>query len=334
MRHAELTRHAILGVCSLTAAVALLSTEACGGQHTTPTPQTATAPAATATAPAAPILDAEQPPLAPRSEAAPLTLAQPPDTPAHCTPADWSTRALPRLLKPGKTRSKPQPDRLGAQQDAFLQECTDAPGGPPFASPPAVVVDGVELRLAAAIPAGATGRGWTGNQCVFDVRLADGSGPTVRLGPNEVAPFTTLSALVRSGSAAWLAFSFNGYTKEFPGGGNRIIALDLCSGAVSWKSADAMSNGGLLLLGDYLLSPYGFTSERRYVFVLDARSGHVVQKLPIVENLCPSKSWAPNWHAGERCDAPGQAVGAATNPRVEGGLFWVDTNTGSSSFQF
>jgi hypothetical protein len=97
---------------------------------------------------------------------------------------------------------------------------------------------------------------------------------------------------------------------------------------------DAMSNGGLLLLDDYLVSPFGFTSEPRFVFVLDSRSGAVVQKLPVVENVCPSKSWAPHWHPGERCDAPGQRVGAATDPRVEGGVFLVDTNTGSSSFQF
>jgi hypothetical protein len=237
-------------------------------------------------------------------------------------------------LKPGKKASKTEPDRQGVQQSAFLAECTDAPAGPTLASPPAVVLDGVELRLVAAIPAGASGRGWTGNQCAFDVRLADGSGRAIRLGPNDIPPFTTVSALVRSGSAVWLAFSFNGYTKEFPQGGNRIIALDLCSGSVPWKSKDAMSNGGLLALGDYLISPYGFTSERRYVFVLDARSGRVVQKLSVVENQCPSKSWAPNWHPGERCDTPGQSVGAATNPRVEGGLFWVDTNTGSAAFQF
>jgi hypothetical protein len=95
-----------------------------------------------------------------------------------------------------------------------------------------------------------------------------------------------------------------------------------------------MSNGGLLLLDDYLVSPYGFTSERRFVYVLDSHSGDVVQKLPVIENVCPSKSWAPHWHPGERCDAPGQAVGAATAPRVEGGAFLVDTNTGSSAFGF
>ena len=215
-----------------------------------------------------------------------------------------------------------------------MSECTDAPGGPRSESPPAVVLDGVEIRLVNATPAGSTKRRWTGNQCTFDVRLADGAGSTVRLGPGDIPPFTTVTALVRFGSAAWLSVGFNGYASEFPKGGNRIIALDLCAGRVAWKSKDAVSNGGLVLLGDYLVSPYGFTSERRHVFVLDAHSGAVVQRLGVLENVCPSKSWAPNWRPGDRCDAPGQVVGAATNPRVEGGVFLVDTNTGSAAFQF
>lgn len=196
------------------------------------------------------------------------------------------------------------------------------------------MLDGVEIHLISATPAGSSGRKWTGNQCAFDIRLADGSGATIRVGPDEVPPFSTVSALVRAGSAAWLSIGFNGYTAEFPKGGNRIIALDLCNGRVVWKSKDAMSNGGLLLLDDYLISPYGFTSEHRFVFVLDSHSGVVIQKLPVVENVCPSKSWAPHWHPGDRCDAAGQRVGAATDPRVEGGVFLVDTNTGSASFQF
>jgi hypothetical protein len=254
--------------------------------------------------------------------------------PPHCSPADWSARSLAPLLAPGKRASRSQPDLRGVRRAAFTSECTDAPQGSRSESPPTVVLDGVEIHLAGATPAGSSGRRWTGNQCVFDVRLADGAGSAVRLGADEIPPFTAITALVRSGSAVWVAVGFNGYTSEFPKGGNRIIALDLCTGRIVWKSGDSISNGGLLLFGDYLISPYGFTSERRYVFVLDSRSGAVIQKLPVVENVCPSKSWAPNWHPGERCDAPGQKVGAATYPRVEDGVFLVDTNTGSASFEF
>ena len=253
--------------------------------------------------------------------------------PPACTPFDWATQTLAPLLKRGKSPSSSWPDREGSAELVFDSECSDSPGGPVRRSPNPVVVDGVEIRLVDAVPAGSSRRGWTGNQCAFELRLADGSGRPVRLGRAEVPRFTALNAVVRAGSAAWISVSFNGYTSEFPDGGNRVIALDLCEGRVVWKSKDSTSNGGLLLLDDYLVSPYGFTTERRYVFVLDARSGAVIQKLPVIENICPSKRWAPNWHPGERCDAPGQTVGAATAPRIEGGVFLVDTNTGSTSFE-
>jgi hypothetical protein len=195
-----------------------------------------------------------------------------------------------------------------------------------------VSVEGVNVRLMGAAAAGASGRGWQGKQCSFELRAADGSGAPVVLGAEQVPPFNVITALVRAGSAVWLSVGFNGYTREFPRGGNRVIAADLCSGRVMWTSKDATSNGGLLLLGDYLVSPFGFTNEPRFVYVLDARGGAIVQKLPVVENVCPSESWRPHWHAGERCDAPGQRVGAATNPRIFGDLLYVDTNTGSSTF--
>ncbi len=195
-------------------------------------------------------------------------------------------------------------------------------------------MEGVKLVVTSAIPAGSSKRGWAGNRCSFELSLADGSGARVGLGAQEIPPFTSINAVVRSGSAVWLSVGFNGYTAEFPQGGNRILALDLCAGRVVWQSKDSMSNGGLLLLDDYLISPFGFTNERRFLHVLDARSGAVVQKLGVVENICPSTSWAPNFTPGQRCDAPGQAVGAASAPRVELGLLLVDTNTGSAAFQF
>jgi len=261
------------------------------------------------------------------SHAAPAVLAQ-----SSCSAADWTPRSLAPLLSAGKGAPCPRPDRSGSFQRLFSAECSDSPAGPGAAEAAPVVLDGVELRVASATPAGASGRGWRGNQCAFEVRLADGSGKAALLGPADVPPFNTLNALVRSGSAVWLSVGFNGYAREFPKGGNHILALDLCQGRVVWRSSAATSNGGLLLLDDYLVSAYGFTGEARSVFVFDARSGKPIQQLPVVENICPSKDWAPHWHPGERCDAPGQRVGAATNPRLEAGSFLVDTNTGSSAF--
>jgi hypothetical protein len=227
-----------------------------------------------------------------------------------------------------------RPDQLGSEQLLFNAECTDAPNGPrPGSSGPAVA-DGVQIDLVERAPGGQSGRGWTGDRCSFEVKLANGSGKPTRLSAAEVPPLTTITALARAGSAVFLSIGFNGYTKEFPLGGNRIVALDACEGRVVWQSKDGVSNGGLLLVDDYLIAPFGFTSEKRYVHVLDAHTGALVQKLPVLENICPSKSWAPNHRPGDRCDAPGQLVGAARGPRIEGGLFLVDTNTGSTAFGF
>ncbi len=291
-------------------------------------PAQATAPAPTAAAPE---------PVAPQLAEAP---AQRPDEPTaviavppQCSAADWTPRALPPLLKPGSTAKSSEPDRPASPHLTLAPQCSDEPGWPRKRTPTAVLHDGVVVELIDEDDAGKSGRGWPGSQCDFVVKLADGSGAEVELTDQHIPPFTSVTSLVRSGSAVWLSVTFNGYTKDFPKGGNRIIALDLCAGRVVWQSKDATSNGGLLLLGDYLISPFGFTKEPRFVFVLDSHSGKVIQKLPIIENICPSTSWAPNWKPGERCDPPGQSVGAANLPRVEAGRFLVDTNTGSASFE-
>jgi hypothetical protein len=297
----------------------------------------AVAPAATAPAPA-PAATAPAPaPVEPPSAQAPASKPDAPTAviavPPQCSAADWSARPLPPLLEPGKTAKSSQPDRPASPYLKLAPQCSDAPGWPVQRTPTAILHDGVVVELIHEQDAGKSGRGWPGAQCNFEVKLADGSGVPVQLHDQHIPPFTNITSLVRSGSAVWLSVTFNGYTKEFPKGGNRIVALDLCTGRVVWQSKDAMSNGGLLLFGDYLISPFGFTSEPRFVYVLDARSGKVIQKLPIVENICPSKSWAPNHKPGDRCDAPGQRVGAANQPRIEAGFFLVDTNTGSASFQ-
>lgn len=253
-------------------------------------------------------------------------------SPPECREADWSAQPLAPLLVQGQGTPSSLPDRDGSAVELFEAECTDAPSSPSMRTPAPAVVDGVQITVSAIAGAGLSGRHWAGNRCEFELRLADGGGTPVVLGASQVPPFNTIRAVVRSGAAVWLSIGFNGYTREFPRGGNRILAVDLCRGRVIWQSRDGSSNAGLLLLDGYLVAPYGFTGEARYVSVFDAHSGSLVQRLPVVENVCPSKRWLPNWTPGERCDAPGQRVGAASQPRIEEGVFMVDTNTGSSKF--
>lgn len=288
--------------------------------------QPSIAPTAPLAAPA-PVLAPE-----PKASAAPAPTEAPLERvlPA-CTPADWSPRPVAPLLRPGTRGNGVYADEPSHEAPAYTEECSDAPGGP-SGKGATVVLDGVRLRLTSSTPAGFSGRKWAGNQCSIELRLVNGAGRPVTLGPEQIPPFNAVTSLVRRDSAVWLAVGYNGYAREFPQGGNRVIAIDLCDGRVVWTSPDSRSNSSLLLVNDALVTAYGFTNERRYVYVLDPRSGAVVQKLPVVENVCPSKSWAPNY-AGGRCDAPGQRVGAATRPRIEDMLFVVDTNTGSATFE-
>ena len=147
------------------------------------------------------------------------------------------------------------------------------------------LVNGITIRLLDAVPAGKSGRNWEGNQCSYELRSADRSGVPLVLGADAIPPFTSIYSVVRQGSAAFIGVQFNGYAHEFPKGGCRVLAADLCEGRIIWKSSDYTSNGDIVLIGnDYLLTGYGFTSEKRIIQVHDAHSGKVLQTLRIPGN--------------------------------------------------
>jgi len=167
-----------------TLALALSYVAACSGSN-----------APVASSPAPPPLTSPElgaPPPGPVRQSEPLEPARA-ATP-HCSPADWSARTLAPLLRPGKTANTSRRDQAGAAGLVAAPECTDAPAGATSGSAAAVVMDGVEIQLASVSPAGSSGRGWTGNQCGFHLRLADGTGSEVHLGPEQVPPFNTISA--------------------------------------------------------------------------------------------------------------------------------------------
>src|SRR5687768_2476264 len=80
----------------------------------------------------------------------------------RCAPADCSAASLSALLEPGNTSSPSQPDRVGAEQRLFAEECTAGPARPPLQATEPALVDGVEIRLVSATLAGTSGRGWLG----------------------------------------------------------------------------------------------------------------------------------------------------------------------------
>lgn len=164
-----------------------------------------------------------------------------------------------------------------------FMDCTDSPQGARPAVGLSVTdpVSSLTVRITRVEDMGKTGRGWPGVRC--SVRIEDTADPArfVEFGRDDVPAFNQVGAIVRDGDSIFVAFHFNGYASEIQRRGNRVVAADLCRHAVVWRSRDLVSNTDLLLDGEYLITGYGFTAEPDFLYVLDRRTGTIVQKLPL-----------------------------------------------------
>ncbi len=166
---------------------------------------------------------------------------------------------------------------------AALSGCSDSPSGE-RAQVGARFADsntGLVVEITQVADAGRSGRDWPGVRCAY--RVSDAADPAryVDFAAEDVPAFNALTGLWRLGDAVYATFQFNGYAKEIGGRGNRVVAGDLCTHRVAWRSKDLTSNAAFLVHGDYLVTGYGFTRESRALFVLDRRTGAVVQKVKL-----------------------------------------------------
>ncbi len=61
-----------------------------------------------------------------------------------------------------------------------------------------------------------------------------------------------------------------------------VAAVDLAEKKLLWKSQPLVSNASqFVIVGDVILSGYGFTAEPDYLYQLDRKSGRVIAQLPI-----------------------------------------------------
>jgi hypothetical protein len=73
--------------------------------------------------------------------------------------------------------------------------------------------------------------------------------------------------------------NFNGYASIMKEKTGYLVALDLDKGDVVWSSAALTSSfRGFLVHGDVIFAGYGFTDEPDFLFVIDRKSGKVLQK--------------------------------------------------------
>lgn len=72
------------------------------------------------------------------------------------------------------------------------------------------------------------------------------------------------------------------YAKSSRGQNGYLTALDPKTGRIRWRSRPLVCNtGNFLILGDAIITGYGFTREPDFIYVLDRATGAVVQTLPV-----------------------------------------------------
>lgn len=81
----------------------------------------------------------------------------------------------------------------------------------------------------------------------------------------------------------YVSHGHNTYARSSYGHTAYISALDIHAGfSARWHSPAQVSNAGnFLILGDHLISGYGFTAEPDFLYVLDRHSGTVLQRTPL-----------------------------------------------------
>jgi hypothetical protein len=218
-----------------------------------------------------------------------------------CQPGEWGGPPAPPLpLRKLKTRRSQKlivgfslddvvqgPALVGqgvrGRQNALgwaLRGCSDSPDRR-FARQGTAYTDqrtGLRFEITGVKPAGRTGRSWPGVSCSY--RISDPQDPRlyVDLDAKLLPAFNELTVALRDGPMVYVALQFNGYAREVGGQGNRVLGLDLCEHRLVWSSPDMVSNSPVLLRGPHLITAYGFTAEPDFLYVLDRRSGKVVNR--------------------------------------------------------
>ncbi len=79
----------------------------------------------------------------------------------------------------------------------------------------------------------------------------------------------------------YVSVCHHGYTEEEPNGGY-ILAIDLVSGTLLWKSKPQVSNAdNFVVVGDTIICGYGYTAEPDNIYLLNRYTGEVAGSIPV-----------------------------------------------------
>lgn len=87
---------------------------------------------------------------------------------------------------------------------------------------------------------------------------------------------------VQVGDVLYVSHAHNTYARSSMGMNAYLTALDASSGAVLWRSGPLVANAKTFeVVGDVIVSGYGFTAEPDYLHVIDRETGALLRRLQI-----------------------------------------------------
>lgn len=94
--------------------------------------------------------------------------------------------------------------------------------------------------------------------------------------------YQDLAWAVEEGDTLYVAHAHNTYARSSRGMNAYLTAIDTRRGRVLWRSRPLVANASNFeLVGEHLITGYGFTREADFVYLLDKRTGEVRQRLPV-----------------------------------------------------
>jgi hypothetical protein len=94
--------------------------------------------------------------------------------------------------------------------------------------------------------------------------------------------YQAIAWAAEEGDTLYVAHAHNTYARSSRGMNAYLTAIDTRRGRVIWRSAPLVSNASNFeLVGEDIVSGYGFTQEPDFLYLLDKRTGEVRQRLPV-----------------------------------------------------
>ena len=127
--------------------------------------------------------------------------------------------------------------------------------------------------------------------CAFEVRVYECGGKLLASVP--LAPYFSakqgleLQDVRLAGDTLYFNEACQSYSKENAGKCSALVAVDITSKKLLWRTKDLVSNNVFLVAGKYLVTGYGFTSEPSSLFLVRRSDGMVVAKQPLKEVIWP-----------------------------------------------